>query len=222
MNARIVVVQEISSDFKLFVQVGLKLCVQKLAKDPIGILLVDLIAEARCFDQRQFEANVALEQIVGILAKKHGRHVVRRRRRIQSGVEQTIEQGRFAARGLANAENIEHESVGHRLAHHLSGQILDAAIVFHFECSNRGCLNRTRESQGTCTQPSYHELQGGQIDHPRWILHGWTCSTSDGRRECHIQCTAPSTLYTFWRLSHVYLSFLELDPNILRSMITPN
>ena len=92
-------------------QVVLKLLVDVLDDGLVGVLLVHLVAEPHAVHDGQLQPHLALVQLVRVGLQLHPRHVVVLRLVLEVGVEQRVHQRGLADARLADAQDVEAETL---------------------------------------------------------------------------------------------------------------
>lgn len=97
------------------------------------VILVDLVAVADGVADRQLQPHVALPQLVGLGLQLHRGQGMGAGGGLKVRVEQRINEGALAQTGLADAENVEDESIFHALVHQLVGQAVKSDVPCQLE-----------------------------------------------------------------------------------------
>lgn len=97
------------------------------------VVLVNLVAVADGVADSQLQPHVALLQLVGLsLQLDHGQGMGARGG-LEVRVEQRVHERALAQTGLADAENVEDESILHALVHQLVGQAVKSDVPRQLE-----------------------------------------------------------------------------------------
>lgn len=122
VDATIVVGRQRTFNFEFLLQVSLKLRVEMIDNGFERVVFVDLVAVADGVANSKLQSNVAFLQLVGLSLQFDHWQRVGTRGRLEVRVEQRVHEGAFAEPSLADAENVEDESILHTFVHKLIGE----------------------------------------------------------------------------------------------------